>query len=62
MSKLVSQIEKAMDIRRNLGNRTKTVLDSIQAGIFIIEAETHQIIYANPEAGTGTTDQRSKRK
>jgi PAS domain S-box-containing protein len=47
---LTLELRKAREIIRDLEERTRFILDSIHAGIVIIDAETHRIIDANPEA------------
>jgi diguanylate cyclase len=47
---LISELHKAQETIRDLEERTRFILDSIHAGIIIIDAETHKIVEANPEA------------
>jgi diguanylate cyclase (GGDEF)-like protein/PAS domain S-box-containing protein len=47
---LSAELHKARETIRNLEERTNAILDSIHAGIILIDAETHKIIDANPEA------------
>jgi diguanylate cyclase (GGDEF)-like protein/PAS domain S-box-containing protein len=47
---LTSELHKAQETIRDLEERTRFILDSIHAGIVIIDAETHEIVDANPEA------------
>lgn len=47
---LRSELKKARETIRDLEERTRFILDSIHAGIIIIDAETHKIVEANPEA------------
>ena len=47
---LAAELRKAQETIRDLEERTKFILDSIHAGIVIIDAETHKIVDANPEA------------
>ena len=47
---LINELHKAQETIRDLEERTRFILDSIHAGIVIIDAETHKIVDANPEA------------
>jgi diguanylate cyclase (GGDEF)-like protein/PAS domain S-box-containing protein len=47
---LTNQLRKAQETIRDLEEKTRFILDSIHAGIIIIDAETHNIVDANPEA------------
>ncbi len=47
---LMKELYKARETIRELEERTRFILDSIHAGIIIVEAETHHIVDANPEA------------
>jgi diguanylate cyclase (GGDEF)-like protein/PAS domain S-box-containing protein len=47
---LMRDLHKARETIRELEERTRFILDSIHAGIVIIDAETHKIVEANPEA------------
>jgi len=46
----ITQRKKAMDVQKESEERLRTILDSVQAGIMIIDAETHVIVDANPVA------------
>ena len=50
VASLVNELRKAQETIHELEQRTRTILDSIHAGIVIIDPEPHQIIDVNPEA------------
>jgi diguanylate cyclase (GGDEF)-like protein/PAS domain S-box-containing protein len=47
---LTAELHKARETIRSLEDRTNNILNSVRAGIILIDAETHRIIDANPEA------------
>jgi diguanylate cyclase (GGDEF)-like protein/PAS domain S-box-containing protein len=47
---LTVELRKAQETIRDLEERTRFIIDSMHAGIVIIDAETHRIVDANPEA------------
>ena len=47
---LTTELSKARETIHDLEERTRFILDSIHAGIVIIDAGTHRIVDANPEA------------
>jgi PAS domain S-box-containing protein len=47
---LTTELSKARETIHDLEERTRFILDSIHAGIVIIDAKTHRIVDANPEA------------
>ena len=50
VKELAKELNKARETIRDLQERTKTILDSIHAGIVLVDAENHVIIDVNPEA------------
>jgi len=50
VTSLLNELRKAQETIRELEERTRTILDSIHAGIIIIDPEPHRIIDVNPEA------------
>jgi diguanylate cyclase (GGDEF)-like protein/PAS domain S-box-containing protein len=50
VASLLDELRKAQETIRNLEERARTILDSIHAGIIIIDPEPHRIIHVNPEA------------
>jgi diguanylate cyclase (GGDEF)-like protein/PAS domain S-box-containing protein len=49
VTSVLNELRKAQETIRDLEEKTKTILDSVQVGILIIDAEQHIIIDANPE-------------
>lgn len=47
---LTAELREARETIHDLEERTRFIIDSIHAGIVIIDAETHRIVDANPEA------------
>jgi len=47
---ITAELHKARQNIRDLEERTRLILDSIHAGIVIIDAQTHKIVDVNPEA------------
>jgi diguanylate cyclase len=47
---LINELHKARETIHDLEEKTRFILDSIHAGIIIIDEETHNIVDANPEA------------
>jgi diguanylate cyclase (GGDEF)-like protein/PAS domain S-box-containing protein len=47
---LIRDLQKAKETIRELEDKTRLIIDSIHAGIIVIDIETHKIIEANPEA------------
>ena len=47
---LTAELRKARETIRDLEERTRFIIDSMHAGIVIIDAKTHRIVDANPEA------------
>jgi diguanylate cyclase (GGDEF)-like protein/PAS domain S-box-containing protein len=47
---LTAELRKAQETIRNLEKKTSIIINSIHAGIVLIDAETHKIRDANPEA------------
>ena len=50
VASLLNELRKAQETIRNLEERARTILDSIHAGIVIIDPEPHTIVHVNPEA------------
>jgi len=50
VARLLNELRKAQETIRELEERTRTILDSVHAGIIIIDPEPHRIIDINPEA------------
>ena len=50
VTELTKELNKARETIRDLEERTKTILDSIHAGIVLVDAENHVIMDVNPEA------------
>jgi len=48
----ITQRKQAEEALRESEKRLNTILDSIQTGIVVIDAETHEIVDANPAAAT----------